>query len=123
MAIITIPTDARHQREISLSVTGNIGLPVVNVPLRLSSQVRDSAALLVDVLLGVESGDQRLDTLFLCIRGSGSLCLLGVVGRTCEVTCCRLNAGLSEISINPLWKAFGDVFENFHRFNALLLTL
>src|SRR5260370_34366710 len=118
-----MPTAARQQRVMRWDITCNIGLPVVNVPLRLSSQVPDSPVLLVDVLLRVESSDQRLDALFLCIRRSGSLCLLGVTGRTREIACCRFNASLSEISINALRKAFGDVFENFHRFSALLLVL
>src|SRR5205814_8007431 len=123
MAIIRIPTNVRHQREIPLSVTCNVGRPVVNVLLRLLSQIRDRWALLVDVLLGVESSDQRLDALFLCIRRSGSLCLLGVTGRAPEIAGCRFNASLSEISINALWKAFGDVFENLHCFSTLLLIL
>ena len=66
-------------------ITCNVGLPVLKIPLRLWSQARDSPALLVDVLLGVEPGDQRLDALFLCIRRGGSLCLLGIVARTGEI--------------------------------------
>ncbi|SRR6266436_221211 len=49
--------------------------------------VRESPALFVDILLRVEPGDQRLDTLLLRIGWSRSLCLLCVIGRASKVTC------------------------------------
>ena len=55
----------------------------------------DSNALLIDILFRLEPIDQRLDTLFLRIRRSGSLGLLRVVRRAGKITCCRLDARLS----------------------------
>src|SRR5262249_34232140 len=66
---------------------------------------------------------QRLDALFLRISGSGSLCLFGVTSRRGEITCCRLDASLSQISVNSLRKSFGNLFENLHSFTSLLLVL
>ena len=51
------------------------------------------------------------------------MCLLGVIQRAGEIACCRLEAGLSEISEHSLRKPFRYLFEDFHRFSALLLTL
>src|SRR5947199_8603713 len=85
--------------------------------------VRESPALFVDILLRVEPGNQRLDALLLRVGWSLGLCLLCVGGCSSEIACCRLDAGLSQTSINSLRKTFGDFFENFHRFSALLLTL
>src|SRR5205814_10108328 len=80
-------------------------------------------ASLVDVLLRLESGDQRLDALFLGVDGSGSLRLPGIARCAGKIACCRLDAGLSQTSVHSLWKSFGDLFENLHRFTALFLIL
>src|SRR5438046_894741 len=80
-------------------------------------------ASLVDVLLRLESGDQRLNALLLGVDGSGSLRLLGVTERTSEIACRRFNAGLSQTSVDSLRKSFGDFLEDIHRFSTLFLIL
>src|SRR6266700_1717527 len=64
-----------------------------------------------------------LDALLLRVGWSLGLCLLCVGGCSSEIACCRLDAGLSQTSINSLRKTFGDFFENVHRFSTLLLIL
>src|SRR4029450_10147901 len=57
------------------------------------------------------------------IRRSGILCLLGVIERAGEITCCRLEARLCEVSEDSLRKPFRNLLEDFHCFSTLLLTL
>jgi hypothetical protein len=97
-AIIATAAAARHTREMLWCVTRNFGIPVVNVPSSAivpRPRMASVDELFIDVLLCLESSDQCLDTLFLRIRRSGSLRLLGITGRAGEITRCGLDAGLS----------------------------
>ena len=49
--------------------------------------------------------------------------LFRITQRAGEITSCRFNAGLSQISEHSVRKPFGDFLEDLHRFSALLLIL
>ena len=55
-------------------------------PIEAIVPIRDSPALLVDVLLRLESVNEALDSLLLSLAGSGGLRLFRIVQRPGEIT-------------------------------------